>query len=104
MVRAVMMMVITDPQPEEEHPLADFEAFARRRPQEDFTRVDFLDSLTVICTCRRFGIVPEIWDQMKAENPTTQAVTSSSDGDGDGDGNSNSLGHANDYNYDYDYD
>src|SRR5208282_1952129 len=31
-----------DPQEEadNEHPLADFEAFARRRPQEDFTRMD----------------------------------------------------------------
>jgi hypothetical protein len=26
--------------PEDDHPLADFELFARRRPQEDFTRVD----------------------------------------------------------------
>jgi hypothetical protein len=34
-----------DPQPDEERPLADFEAFTHRRPQEDFTRVDFLDSL-----------------------------------------------------------
>ena len=25
----------------------DFEAFARRRAQEDFTRVDFLDSLSL---------------------------------------------------------
>lgn len=35
-----------DPQEQaDEHPLADFEAFARRRPQEDFTRIDLLDSL-----------------------------------------------------------
>ena len=51
----------TDPEPEcpdsdsesdedpgedpDEYPLADFEAFARRRPQEDFTRMDLLDGL-----------------------------------------------------------
>ena len=29
----------------EDHPMADFEAFARRRPHEDFTHVDLLDSL-----------------------------------------------------------
>jgi hypothetical protein len=29
----------------EEHPLADFEAFARRQPLGDFTRADLLDSL-----------------------------------------------------------
>ena len=35
-----------DPKEEaEERSLADFEAFTRRRPQEDFTRVDFLDAL-----------------------------------------------------------
>ena len=28
---------------EDEQPLADFEAFARRRPQEDLTHVDFQD-------------------------------------------------------------
>jgi hypothetical protein len=32
-------------QAEKDYPLADFEAFARRRPQEDFTRIDLLDSL-----------------------------------------------------------
>jgi hypothetical protein len=38
----------SDEDPEEEpdeHPLADFEAFARRRPQEDFTCIDLLDGL-----------------------------------------------------------
>ena len=34
-----------DPEEQAEHPLADFEAFARRRPQDDFTRMDYLDSL-----------------------------------------------------------
>ncbi|KEF50851.1 uncharacterized protein A1O9_13099, partial [Exophiala aquamarina CBS 119918] len=28
-----------------DYPLADFEAFARRRPQDDFTRIDGLDRL-----------------------------------------------------------
>ena len=32
-------------QAENDHPLADFEAFAYRRPQEDLTHVDLLDSL-----------------------------------------------------------
>jgi hypothetical protein len=38
----------SDKDPEEqpeEHTLVDFEAFARRRPQEDFTHVDLFDSL-----------------------------------------------------------
>jgi hypothetical protein len=30
---------------EDDYPLADFELFARRRPQEDFTRVDSLGGL-----------------------------------------------------------
>jgi hypothetical protein len=89
----------TDPEPEsevldsesdkdpeelaEEYPLADFEAFARRRPQEDFTRVDLLDSLGTREMDRnydwslhvgRYNISPNIWDQIKAENPVAQVV------------------------------
>jgi ATP-dependent exoDNAse (exonuclease V) alpha subunit len=75
-----------DPQEEadDEHPLADFEAFARRRPQEDFTHIDLLDSLgTREMDCNydwsqhigRYDIPPEIWDQIKAENPIAQIVT-----------------------------
>jgi hypothetical protein len=72
-----------DPQEADEHPLADFEAFARRRPQEDFTRMD-LDSLGTREMDRnydwslhvgQYNISPEIWDQIKAENPIAQLVT-----------------------------
>jgi ATP-dependent exoDNAse (exonuclease V) alpha subunit len=74
-----------DPQEEadNEHPLTDFEAFARQRPQEDFTQID-LDSLgTREIDCNydwslhigRYDIPPEIWDQIKAENPIAQIVT-----------------------------
>ncbi|EXU94545.1 PIF1-like helicase, partial [Metarhizium robertsii] len=67
----------------EDHPLADFEAFARRRPHEDFTRVDLLDSLGSREMDRdydwsshigRYDIPPDIWDQVKAENPIAQVV------------------------------
>ncbi|EFY94197.1 ATP-dependent DNA helicase PIF1 [Metarhizium robertsii ARSEF 23] len=67
----------------EDHPLADFEAFARRRPHEDFTRVDLLDSLGSREMDRdydwsshvgRYDISPDIWDQVKAENPIAQVV------------------------------
>jgi hypothetical protein len=70
-------------QAEDDHPLADFEAFARRRPQEDFTRIDLLDSLGTREMDRdydwslhvgRYDISPEIWDQVKAENPLAQVV------------------------------
>lgn len=74
-----------DPQQQpDEHPLADFEAFARRRPHEDFTCMDFLDSLgTRDMDCAydwsphvgRYDISPDIWAQLKAENPTAQLVT-----------------------------
>jgi hypothetical protein len=70
-------------QVEDNHPLVDFEAFARRRPQEDFTRIDLLDSLGTREMDRdydwslhvsRYDISPEIWDQVKAENPIIQLV------------------------------
>jgi hypothetical protein len=51
--------------------LADFEAFPHRRPQGDFTRVDFREigrghywSVYV----GRCGIVPEIWDHSGIQN------------------------------------
>ena len=65
-------------QTDDEHPLADFEAFARRRPQEDFTQADLLDSLGSRELDRdydwplhvgRYDISPDIWDQVKAEKP-----------------------------------
>jgi hypothetical protein len=68
----------------DDHPLADFEAFAHRRPQEDLTQIDLLDSLgTREIDCNygwsphigRYDIPPEIWDQIKTENPTAQVVT-----------------------------
>jgi ATP-dependent exoDNAse (exonuclease V) alpha subunit len=77
-------------QAEDDHPLADFEAFARRRPQEDFTRIDLLDSLGTREMDRdydwslhvgRYDISPEIWDQVKAENPIAQVVVMDSSPD-----------------------
>ena len=79
-----------DEQAEDDHPLADFEAFARRRPQEDFTRTDLLDSLGTRGMDRdydwslhvgRYDISPEIWDRVKAENPIAQVVVMDSSPD-----------------------
>ena len=67
-------------EPEDECPLADFEAFVRRRPGVDFTaRRNLLDSLGSreidrsydwSTHIRRYNeICPEVWEQMKAENP-----------------------------------
>jgi hypothetical protein len=64
----------------DESPLADFEAFARRRPGVDFTACgDLLDSLGSremdlsydwsAHIGRYSEIYPEVWGQMKAENP-----------------------------------
>jgi hypothetical protein len=77
-------------QAEEDYPLADFEAFARRRPQEDFTCIDLLDSLGTREIDRdydwsphvsRYDISPEIWEQVKAENPIAQVVVMDSSAD-----------------------
>jgi hypothetical protein len=60
-------------QAEDEHPLADFEAFARRRPQEDFTCIGLLDSLGSREMDRnydwsshvgRYDISPDVWGQV----------------------------------------
>ena len=57
------------------------------RPQEDFTRVDLLDSLGSREQDRdydwslhvgRYDISPDIWDQVKAEKPIAQVVTTDS--------------------------
>jgi hypothetical protein len=65
------------------HPLADFKAFARRRPLDDFTRIDLLEGLGTRVIDRnydwsphvgRYDISPEIWDQIKAQNLVTQVV------------------------------
>jgi hypothetical protein len=70
-------------------PLADFEAFTRRRPGVDFTtRRDLLDSLgsreidlsyNWSVHIRRYNkIYPEVWEKMKAENPIKLRVAVSS--------------------------
>jgi len=65
------------------YPLADFELFARRRHQDDCTRADPLESLGAREIDRaydwsshvgRYEISPEIWAQVKAENPIEQRV------------------------------
>ena len=66
--------------PVQESPLADFEPFVRRRPGVDFTaRGDLLDNLGSREVDLSFNwsahigqyneIHPEVWEQMKAENP-----------------------------------
>src|SRR6195952_3364640 len=70
-------------QVENDYPLADFEAFARRRPQEDFTYIDPLESPGMREIDRDYDwslhvgpyeIPPEIWNQVKAEHSIVQAV------------------------------
>jgi ATP-dependent DNA helicase PIF1 len=67
-----------------DYPLADFEAFARQRPQEDFTLMDLGQDIGTREIDRdydwsvhvgRYNIYPEIWDRIKAENPVAQVVT-----------------------------
>ncbi len=67
---------------DERPPLADFEAFARRRPREDFTCLE-LGALGTRETDRaydwtlyvgQYQLYPEHWDQMKAKNPVSQVV------------------------------
>jgi ATP-dependent DNA helicase PIF1 len=67
-----------------EQPLADFEAFARRRPGCELDFTDRLDTLETRDIDRlynwsghigRWIIVPEVWTQIKADNLITQAVT-----------------------------
>jgi hypothetical protein len=67
-----------------DYPLADFEAFARCQPQEDFTRVDPLEGLGTrevdhsydwSTHVGQYDLMPNVWDQVKAENPITQAIT-----------------------------
>jgi ATP-dependent exoDNAse (exonuclease V) alpha subunit len=50
-----------------EQPLADFEAFARRRPGRD-------RSYNWSVHIGRWIVIPEVWAQIKADNVTTQAV------------------------------
>ena len=69
---------------EEDVPLADFEAFARRRPHGDVTWIDPLDGLGSRDIDRsydwsthvgRYNISPGVWEQVKSENPIEQVVT-----------------------------
>lgn len=64
-------------EPADVHPLADFEAFARRRPKEDFIRVELLGTLRSremdhdhdwSFHIGRYNMSPEIWDQVKIKN------------------------------------
>jgi hypothetical protein len=64
--------------------LADFETFARQRVYKDFTCNDLLDDLgsreidrlyNWSAYVRQYNIIPEIWDQIWAENPAIQEVT-----------------------------
>ena len=73
-----------DPDDDTNYPLADFEAFARRRPREDFTLMDPEQDLGTRDIDRdydwsthigRYNIHPGIWDQVKAENPIKQVVS-----------------------------
>ena len=73
-----------------DHPLADFEIFAHRRPQEDFPRVD-IDGLGYQDMDRDydwsvfFGRYPHpssIFNQHKDANPINQVVTSTSSPEG----------------------
>ncbi|CAG8983615.1 hypothetical protein HYALB_00004637 [Hymenoscyphus albidus] len=66
-----------------EQPLADFEAFARRRPGRELDFTDPLDTLGAREFDRsydwsihsgRWIVVPEVWNQMKADHLITQAV------------------------------
>jgi hypothetical protein len=68
-----------------DYPLADFEAFARRRPRVDFTACgDMLGSLGSREIDRSYDwsthigryneISPEVWEQIKAENPIDLTV------------------------------
>src|SRR5580692_1433760 len=69
------------------HPLADFEILARRRPQEDFPRVDVSEGLSYRDMDRdfnwpmffgRYNHLSGILDQLQAEHPVDQAVTTNS--------------------------
>lgn len=72
------------------HPLADFEAFARRQPREDFTVMELRQEVGIreidqnydwSIHVGRYDIDPEIWDQVKAENPVAQVVAMDSSPD-----------------------
>lgn len=71
-----------------EQPLADFEAFARRRPGRELELADPFDTLGTREVDRaydwavhtdRWAVAAEVWEQVKAENLIEQAVTVDAD-------------------------
>ena len=71
------------PDPEVEAPLADFEAYARRRPDHDSVQLDGLDGLGTRHMDRAYDWGPyaekyildcEGWGQLRVENPMEQLV------------------------------
>ncbi len=76
-----------EPDPEVEAPLADFEAYARRRPNHDLGQLDGLDGLGTRHLDRAYDWGPHVgkysldsedWSRLRAENPIEQAVNVSS--------------------------
>ena len=76
-----------EPDPEVEVPLADFEAYARRRPNNDLGQLDGLDGLGTRHLDRAYDWSPHVgkyslnskdWGRLRAENPIEQAVDVSS--------------------------
>jgi ATP-dependent DNA helicase PIF1 len=72
-----------EPDPEVEVPLADFEAYARRRPNHDLGQLDGLDGLGTRHIDRAYDWSPHVgkysldsedWGRLRAENPIEQAV------------------------------
>jgi hypothetical protein len=76
-----------EPDPEVEVPLADFEAYAQRRPNYDLSQLDGLDGLGTRHLDRaydwsphvgKYNINSEDWSRLRAENPIEQTVDVSS--------------------------
>ena len=72
-----------EPDPEVEVPLADFEAYAQRRPNYDLGQLDGLDGLGTRHIDRAYDWSPHVgkysldsedWGRLWAENPIEQAV------------------------------
>jgi ATP-dependent DNA helicase PIF1 len=80
-----------DDEEADNYPLADFEALARRHPRSDFPQADYSGTLGDREIDRNYDwasyvgqyddITPELWDQLKAENPIEQLVDSSASTD-----------------------
>jgi hypothetical protein len=72
-----------EPDPEVEVPLADFEAYAQRRPNYDLGQLDGLDGLGTRHIDRAYDWSPHVgkynldsedWCRLRVENPIEQAV------------------------------